>query len=338
VTERDALLASVASKIQDYRSGEIPQPTPEHVDRWICQFDDDVRVPMLREMQHVLAETYFAEDDVRRLFEGLIQNQGLAGDKPCDFWRDAHLLDIQAHGHSQSEIREFFGLGLKVQCGLDIDLCGSAGGAFIYLDDALFSGGRIGADLSAWVEALAPATGAVHVIVIAAYKLGEWQCNKRLKEVALAAGKDLTFHFWAGVRFENRKAYRNTSEVLWPSILPEDDTLTAYMAEEQRFPFELRRPGGKLEHALFSSEEGRQLLEREFLLAGMRIRNACQNPSRAMRPLGLSAFGLGFGSMIATFRNCPNNTPLALWWGDPDAAPSHPFRSWYPLLPRKTYA
>jgi hypothetical protein len=35
---------------------------------------------------------------------------------------------------------------------------------------------------------------------------------------------------------------------------------------------------------------------------------------------------LGFGSLIVTFRNCPNNTPLALWAGDP----------WYPLFPRIT--
>jgi hypothetical protein len=34
---------------------------------------------------------------------------------------------------------------------------------------------------------------------------------------------------------------------------------------------------------------------------------------------------LGFGSTIVTFRNCPNNAPLAFWAGDP----------WYPLFPRK---
>ncbi len=35
---------------------------------------------------------------------------------------------------------------------------------------------------------------------------------------------------------------------------------------------------------------------------------------------------LGFGSLVVTFRNCPNNAPLALWVGDP----------WYPLFPRTT--
>lgn len=88
----------------------------------------------------------------------------------------------------------------------------------------------------------------------------------------------------------------------------------------------------------FSSEDGRQLLERELLLAGMQIRSISQNPSPAIRPLGLSPFGVGFGSMIATYRNCPNNAPLALWWGDPKAHSSHPFSHWYPLMQRRTYA
>ena len=156
--------------------------------------------------------------------------------------------------------------------------------------------------------------------------------------MAKKAGKELDLTIWAALRVENRRARRNRSEVLWPAGIPDAAELQAYMAEEEKFPFEPRQPGGVLEHPVFSSEEGRQLLERELLLAGMRIRSFSQNPSRALRPLGFSPFGLGFGSMIVTYRNCPNNTPLALWWGDPDAAPEHPFSKWYPLLPRKTYA
>ena len=87
----------------------------------------------------------------------------------------------------------------------------------------------------------------------------------------------------------------------------------------------------------FSSEDVRMLLDREMLLDGMLIRSFSQSPSRALSPLGFSAYGLGFGSMIVTYRNCPNNTPLALWWGDPEAPSNHPFSRWYPLLPRKTY-
>ena len=335
--ERSNLLASIADTIKDYRAGEIAQPAPDHVDRWIRQFDNAVQGPLLREIDHVLKQTYFSKSDVSQFLAKQIMHKKLAGDMACKFWRAAHMLDIQQDGHSQTEIREIFGEALKNQCGLEIDECGSAGGTFIYLDDVLFSGGRIGSDLSAWIVEEAPAKATCHILAIATHRLGEWQCTARLKKAAADAGKELEFHCWASIRLENRKSYRNTSEVLWPVDIPEDAELQAYIAEEHRFPFERRQPGGKPEHGIFSSEAGRQLLERELLLAGMRIRSFCQNPSRALRPLGFSAFGLGFGSLIVTFRNCPNNTPLALWWGDPDAAPGHPFGNWYPLLPRKTY-
>lgn len=338
MTERQSLLQSIAQTTADYRAGELDAPTPEHVDRWIKQFEGAVQLPMLREMDHVLKQTYFSRLAVSKFFAHQIAHKTLAGDKPCEFWRAAHLLDIQQHGHSQTEIRELFGEALKGKCGFSIDDCGGAGGAFIYLDDVLFSGSRIGNDLADWIAEHAPAKATVHVLVIAAHRFGEWKCSGRLKEEAKKAGKDLDLKIWAALRVENRRTYRNRSEVLWPAVISDDAELQAYMAEEEKFPFEPRQPGGSLEHPIFSSEQGRQLLERELLLAGMRIRSFSQNPSRALRPLGFSPFGLGFGSMIVTYRNCPNNTPLALWWGDPEAAPGHPFSKWYPLLPRKTYA
>jgi hypothetical protein len=304
----------------------------------VCQFGAEVQIPLLRELDHVLKQTYFARATVSQFFGKQIANKTLAGDQPCDYWRKTHFLDIQQNGHSQAEIRQLFGEALKTQCGLDIEQCGAAGGDFIYLDDVLFTGGRIGSDLSSWITNDAPGEGTVHVLVIAAHRFGEWKCKEHLKEVARQAGKNLTFEFWAALRLENRKSHRGTSEVLWPAVIPDDATLKAYMAEEQKFPFEPRVPGGKLEHPIFSSEDGRQLLERELLLAGMRIRSFSQNPSKALRPLGFSPFGLGFGSMIVTYRNCPNNVPLALWWGDPEAGAGHPLSKWYPLLPRKTYA
>jgi hypothetical protein len=336
--ERNDLLASIADTIKDYREGEIPRPTPDHVDRWIYQFDDAVQIPLLREIDHVLQETYFSNSDVSGFFARQIEHERLAGENPCDFWQAAHVFDIQQQGHSQREIRELFGEMLKEQCHLEIDQCGSPGGAFVYLDDILFSGGRVRSDLSSWIANEAPARTTVHILVIAAHRLGEWHCTKTLEKVATDKGVELDLHCWAAVRLENRKRYRNASEVLWPVEIPEHPGVQDYMAEEQKFPFEPRQPGGKLKNAIFSSEEGRQLLERELLLAGIRIRSFCQNPSPALRPLGFSLFGLGFGSTMVTFRNCPNNCPLALWWGDPDAPPGHPFRKWRPLLPRKTYA
>ncbi len=337
MNERRQLLESIANTVADYRAGEVAAPNPEHVDTWIRQFDREVRLPLLGEMDHVLKSTYFKRDKVIEFLGNLVRTDKLAGAHPCEFWKSANFLDIQQNGHSQQEMLQIFGESLKAQCKLDIKKCGSCGGPHIYLDDVLFSGGRVGNDLSGWLQQDAPAGGTVHIIVIASHALGEWQSLRRIKEDARTADKKFDFRCWRAITFENRKIHRNSSEVLWPAVIPDDAQLQAYMAEEQRYPFEPRQAGGKLQHDLFSSEQGRQLLEREFLLLGVRIRSWCQNPSRAMRPLGFSAFGLGFGSLIVTFRNCANNCPLALWWGDPDAGADSPLSRWYPLFPRKTY-
>lgn len=337
MNERSKLLASIANTIKNYREGEIAQLTPDHVDRWVYQFDGTVQIPLLHELDPVLKKTYFSKSYVIRFFENLIENEKLVGDKPHDFWQNATILNIQQRGHSQTEIRELFGEALKRKYGLNIDECGSRDGVFIYLDDALFTGTRIGADVSDWITK-GPDKATLHIIVIASHRLGEWQCTERLNEVALEAQKEIDLHLWASIRLENRKFRRDRSEVLWPTALPNDDDLQNYVQSETRFPFEPRPPGGRLRKNIFSSENGRQLLEKELLLAGVRIRAFCANPSQAMRPLGFGPFGVGFGSTIVTYRNCPNNCPLALWWGDPDALSSHPFSKWYPLLPRKTHS
>jgi hypothetical protein len=331
-------MASIAEIIQDYRADEIATPTSEHVDKWVSQFAAATQVPLLREMDFVLKNTYFNQDGVAGFLGSLVTSQKLAGASPRKFWKGTNFLNIQQNGESQQEMLEMFDEKLRAECGIDVDGCGSEDGEFVYLDDVMFSGNRVGNDLELWISNSAPAKAVLHVVVIAIHSSGEWLVGNRLNKAAKRAGKSIKIKYWRSINVENRKLYKDNSEVLWPAELPEDADLKAYMSLPQRFPFEPRSPGGKLEHNFFSSEQGRQLLERELLLAGVKIRAGCANPKDIMRPLGFSPFGLGFGSMIVTFRNCPNNSPLALWWGDPEADPSSPLSKWYPLLPRKTYS
>ena len=334
---RSDLLASIAATIRDFREGELPQPTSEHVDRWVCQFGTEVQVPLLREIDHVFRHSYFSKELVRRFFANLIETSKLVGNNAQAFWRAAQLLDIQQQGSSQNEILQVFREELDTKYGAFGLERREQSDTFVYLDDVLFTGARVGNDLSAWIEGPAPLTARVEVVVMASHRFGEWKSTQRLQKKARETNKRIKFRFWAAHRVENRLSHRANSEVLWPTTLPADDALGRYMAQESKFPFQPRMAGGKPEWTVFSSEEGRQLLERELLLAGMRIRSFSQQPSAALRPLGFGPFGLGFGSLIATYRNCPNTTPLALWWGDPTASRSHPFSCWYPLLQRRTY-
>ncbi|MGB7510940.1 MAG: hypothetical protein WBP54_06585 [Pelodictyon phaeoclathratiforme] len=327
------LLESISVTIQDYRAGEIDKPTPKHVERWMMQFNESVQLPILRELDHVLKNTYYSREKVQSFMEKLLTETD--GSCDCDFWRKINFLRIQQQGQSQTELLSIFDSVLEAKCGFNTDVCGSVDGYFLYFDDALFSGSRIGNDLDLWIEQDAPTEATVTVIVIAGHTSGKWLAENRLKEKIISLQKKIEVECFADNWIENRKTYKRDTGVLWPSELPENEQLSAYLELPHKYPFEPRPVGGKL--GPFSSEEGRKVLEHELTLAGIRIRGFCQNPKEIMRPLGFGYFGLGFGTMIVTFRNCPNNCPLALWWGDPDYSTNHSLGKWYPLFPRKTY-
>lgn len=338
MSERDELLESIANTTSSYREGEIDEPDAAHIDRWARQFAPDNQELFLREFDHVIKQTFLTRDEVMSFLERLITNERLVGEDPSDYWSKANLLRIQRNGQSQREMVDLFEQSLLKKLGLKLDECGSPEGEYIYLDDVLFTGGRVATDLGAWIKSEAPENAIVNIIVMALHTYGEWRLkSNRLKKSIEDSGKRISVEYWRGVTLQNQFARRSRADVLWPSEIPDDHEVEAYHAyinSLDRYPFQPRTPNGHL--GIFSSEEGRKLLESEFLKAGVAIRSKTQNPKDFLRPLGCNNFGLGFGSLITTYRNCPNNTPLALWWGDPEATEGA--LHWYPLLPRKTYA
>ncbi|MCW5212427.1 hypothetical protein VU04_05915 [Desulfobulbus sp. TB] len=335
MSERDDLLVSVAETIKTYRTNELAQPTPAHVERWLSQFTPANQLPFLREFDHVLKQTFITKDNVEKFLQGLVTNEKLAGNNPAAYCQSAHFLNIQQNGQSQKEMVRLFANCLYDKYSLELDKCGRDGGDYIYLDDVLFSGKRVGNDLEQWIVKHAPQAAKVHVIVVVLHKGGSYFATRKLEGVIKESGKEIKVIYWRALEIENRKYYKNSSGVLWPTEIPNVAEVQDYMALPSKYPFEPRLAGGAVADP-FSSEQGRQVLESEFLIAGAKIRSLSENPKASMRPLGFSPFGIGFGSMIVTYRNCPNNCPLALWWGDPEAASGA--LHWYPLLPRKTYA
>ncbi len=335
MSERDDLLVSVANEIKTYRKGELPEPTPEHVDRWLHQFTPAQQLPFLREFDHVIKQTFITRKNVKDFLRRLVTNQELAGDDPTAYWSAANFLSIQQNGQSQKEMLRLFSKCLEDECHLNLDDCGEDGGDFIYLDDVMFSGNRVGNDLEQWISNDAPQSARVHVIVAAYHTLGQFLVGRKLKEVIANSGKKISIKYWRAHEIENQRAHKNISEVLWPTIAPNVAEVQAYMALPSKYPFEPRQPSAKALEP-FSSEAGRQVLESEFFIAGAKIRAMSESPKSVMRPLGFSHFGVGFGSLLVTYRNCPNNCPLALWWGDPEATSGA--LHWYPLLQREVYS
>jgi hypothetical protein len=278
-------------------------------------------------MKHVLARTYISRKAASHFLTTVFKGKNLVGDDPCGFWQNVKFLDIQGGGASQKQMLALFDKLLKENCGLPIADCGkSAPTSFVYLDDASFTGNRVRRDLEGWIAGAAPKEAKLHIICSAIHMGGFFYARDRLTQAAKNVGKNIEIKWWRAVALEDRRAYTNSSDVLRPVTIPADPAVQAHVAG-MRYQPHLRTAGQVGELGVFSSDAGRQLLEQEFLKAGVRIRAMCPNLGDTQRPLGHSTLEtLGFGSLIVTFRNCPNNAPLALWVGDP----------WYPLFERTT--
>lgn len=334
--DRKNLLGSIATTIADYREGEIPKPTPKHVDRWVKQFDEAVQDDILAEMDHILKQMYWSKEKVIEYLTDILDTEKLTGDDPARFWKRVNFLDIQKLGNSQKDFLNLLDDILMETYGFQVNDCGSPGGPYVYIDDCLFTGGHIIEDIKNWMEDNDVEGAMLHIIVIGCHLLGEYFVQKK-DLVPIAKGKNVKIKIWRAEIIENRRSYINQSQVLRPTNIPEDPHVLQYVKELEGIsrPPELRKPQPDT-ISPFSSEARRQILEEAFLKAGAYIRAQCQNPAVSMRPLGYwNLHTLGFGALIVTYRNCANNCPLALWWGDPDALSSHPFSKWYPLLPRR---
>lgn len=324
-----ALLEAIALKISDYREASIPRLDADHVNAWIGQFHEDVRDPILREIDHVLGKTYLNRTTVKGFLKELASLPDLTSGNPEKFWKNATILNIQRAGSSQKELLALFDEILQEEHGFGLADCGEEDNVAIYIDDVVFTGGHVRGDLVAWIQERAPRAVAIHIIVMAYHLGGQYFAEGKIIEEAKKVGKGVELRWWRIHAIEDRRYYINNCDVLRPVRIPDYELTRQYAAglAAQGFPPILRRPGSTGPANFFSSEEGRDLLEQQFLIAGTDIREMCPLLNQYQRPLGNMVLRtLGFGALLVTFRNCANNCPLAFWAGDP----------WVPLFPRKT--
>lgn len=318
---------NIAEFSADYRGSDLDLERPEHVLRWVSQFPDKHHEGMLQELSHVLEKTYISLEKTAFFLKTLLKKGKMVKGAPEEFWQSVHFLDVQQNGASQSEMLALVDSILADNWGIERNAGAEDATTFVYLDDGIFSGGHVSRDLSEWIRTDAPADAEVHVIVIAFHE-SSYYFRNRIRDTIGQSGKDIRIRWWSLLTLEDRKININDSDVLRPTELPDIHDVHQY-AESLGFRPALRKPGGLGKLGVFSSEAGRSLLEQQLLIAGVHIRNECPDLNVYQRPLGNSILAtLGFGSTVVTFRNCPNNAPLAFWAGDP----------WYPLFPRLTNA
>jgi hypothetical protein len=325
-------LASLAGIIADYRKDEIPARTPTLVEEWLQQFPSSIQEQLLKAILHVFKKTYISRDAFKSFLEALATTDKLSpGCDPATYWRTVNLLDIQGGGNSQKDILEMFDEVLRDTHGYGVCDCGSEGGDYAYLDDCIGTGGRVRGDICDWMEEDIPSQITLHIIT-PVYYMGSWWIDAKIKDAAATHGRSVSLHKWRldDFEMENRLGMRDSSDVLWPTELPDDKDVRAYARylDSCGHSAILRKPGSPGVSGIFRDDADRILIEQAFLLRGCQIRRECPNLPDPERPLGHHNLDcLGFGSMFATYRNCPNNCPLVLWVQQEE----------YPaLLPRKT--
>jgi hypothetical protein len=341
--ERKALLQSIATTIADYRSGEIPSPTPEHVEKWLSQFDDDEQQTILEETNLVLSKSYLKKERAHDLLVARLSNPEIVGPDPVTTLARVRFLDIQRKGNSQKDLLSLAGEVLQSRYGLTVDGCGAAPTSYIYADDCLFSGSTVFYDLEKWLPNATP-DSRLHVIFFARYSRGLNYTRKKLARAA--AAYRVSVSYWSSYRFLNEPWVTKNFDCLWPSEFSGDHFVDEYVrslsdqSKDSRYPPRIFRPRGTpAEERMFSSPAARAVVERAFLRAGTRIASYSRQAKVEMRPLGYDKLAsLGFGALFVTYRNIANNCPLAFWWGDPDASPTETLGKWYPLFPRKANA
>ena len=122
MTERRDLLASIAGTIKDYRAGEIAEPTPQHVDRWVSQFGSEAQVPLLREMDYVLKRTYRSRERVTGLLTTLAKHPPEPRHKVSllilgTSTHFRHSAERRQPDRNQESIRRYLALCLRVEYG-----------------------------------------------------------------------------------------------------------------------------------------------------------------------------------------------------------------------------
>ena len=332
----DELALKISNIIGCYENNCFGQIDAEHVLRWVNQFDPNDQLVVLQETNRILKKNYITRQKFEEFISTIVTSNKFTNGSPSLFWKDVSLLNIQKDGNSQRELVDTLCNKVAENLGFFPNI-NSVAVNYVYIDDFLFTGGRLINDLQFWVENNAPQVCHIDIVYMGWYQYGIWRAQNRLKEIALNCGKNITFKYWSleECRLENRKYRKDYSHVFWPeaNILEHPPARVYFGRFEREIIFRAPVPQ---ENKIFSQARRNQY-ENAMIKAGLEILGHCQNPSPSMKPLGFSWLdGFGFGSTVFSYRNCPNNNPLAFWWGDPNQ-PHTTLGRWYPLMQRTAY-
>lgn len=348
---RENNLVQLENIIKDYRKGELDfTPDVAHISKWLSQFSPKNQDVILQETLYVFQEWYFSneyvDEKVDRIPNYLQKKYNYSTiHEACN---SVSFLSLQKDGNSQSTIisrltermSDRYGISIKTKIDEDIN-------HYIYFDDGLYTGSRARKELEEIICCL-PRDSTLEVFYIVACESAFLYTKKIVSELANQHGITLLVHSWKTLfdvkssewSEDGTERWCARHDCLWPTpSLKANEDVRAYMGlltgiSDAAKNYLFRKANWANDAGVFSTVENRAIVEKEFLLQGIKIlKNVSE--CKGIYPLGYNVFpSLGLGSFCAFEMNISNTCPLVLWWGN-NALKGDVLDNWYPLLPRR---
>ncbi|WP_411749550.1 phosphoribosyltransferase-like protein, partial [Serratia marcescens] len=340
-----AIQEQIAEILMDYELAPLGGMNSTHVGRWVEQFEESDKLFILEQTLALLRNAYISKNDYVEKINDILRR-----DYNCSIIRRSAFLSIQDanRGASQRDLLELLETQAEEFAELDIVILSRTStnqqveefNEFIYFDDVCFSGSKALSDITWFVEHYNLSNVTIRVCFLGTHRYATYMLETNLAE--RFQGRNITFFIkkngFLKTR-ENRLRYSSSSEVFW--LRRNGIELPDWIQHPEIYT---SREGTERTHFrandIFPNRADRYRFEYALTKAGFYILQQSQNPAPTLKPLGFSTFsGLGFGGTIFTYRNCPNNTPLAFWWGryEHEGIPSWALDCWYPLMRRIGY-
>ena len=341
-----ALVNEVFELIKDYRADEnnpAVMMTRKRVKLWVEQFEKKDRLFLLIELKNIFQKHYCMKIEAKSFLKGTIDV--LAKDKgyatPQAFLLDTVFLDLQPAGKSQKKFLALLAEVLKDEFSFDVQHCGTQQRKnFVYLDDILCTGNTLLYGVKDWAgtyyqqnQTYLEAIKARNIELILCYIfIHTKNYHKKVAEIGYKIDKEFrhTIHHWLEIDNENLDATSNLGIAL-PTETDQSEEVIRYKEQiitevdnytnSKGYPTsveEFYRPIGKpITETFFTSPEARTRFENIMLEKGIKILKKANITKQNIRALGYSLpsqKNFGFGALCFTWRNVPNNTPLAFWY------------------------
>lgn len=342
----EQLITSIYQILEDYRADENRQDvriTTDRIRNWINQFNNELRVPILTELDNIFKKRYCSKTKIKEFLDQVVQvlTKDFDFKSASEFLKNSDFLNLQPEGKSQRIMLSLFDELIQEKYGLSLADCGMTSKKYsIYIDDILCTGLTLISDIKDWSEqnfnahkTNEQAVADNSTILVFAYVfIHEKNYRKKVAEMRHKISNDVSskHKMYKLIKIENGTGQGSKIDLLYPLEIGQPQSVTDYKNEiiervdnhTKKYNIvsqeEFFRPAGQPStEQFFTSAENRIIVENAFLQKGIEILRNANPKNKNMRALGYSIPSLknfGFGALCFTWRNVPNNAPLVFWY------------------------